>query len=457
MPYPFATSREESQMRRSKAVFMAWGTAALWAMAAVAAPAGGAAAAPNETVLYSFTGSSDGCLPWAGLIADKKGNLYGTTQYCGPSSIPAGTVFKLARPSVAGGAWKQTVLYSFGGSDGANPFGALIGDKAGNLYGTTSQGGLSNNGTAFKLGPPGNPGNKETILHSFAGGSDGGSPFGALIADEAGNLYGTTFSGGALGWGAVFELSPPVNAGGAWKETVLHSFLEGTASITDDGCQPFAGLIADKQGNLYGTTTSCGASAIGGASGAGVVFKLAPPSVAGGAWKETVLYSFRGGTSDGGTPNAGLIADPKGNLYGTTVFGGASGAGVVFKLAPPSVAGGAWKETVLYSFGGGTSDGCTPQARLIADSKGNLFGTTAYCGASDAGTVFKLAPPSVAGGAWKETVLYSFGGSDGASPVAGLIADEAGNLYGTTYSGGAVGSGTVYRLTGTGFVPGDGD
>jgi uncharacterized repeat protein (TIGR03803 family) len=218
----------------------------------------------------------------------------------------------------------------------------------------------------------------------------------------------------------VFKLSP------AATESVLYSFTGGT-----DGANPEAGLIADSSGNLYGTTTS------GGASGFGTVFMLSP------AGTESVLYSFTGGT-DGGFPTAGLIADSQGNLYGTTSGGGAmpggDGYGVVFALSPSGT------ETVLHTFN--FNDGSRPYGGLIADTKMNLYGTTAFGGTSRAGNVFKLPQ------AGQMTVLHSFAGSDGANPVAGLIADSKGNLYGTTEQGGAApGGGAVFKLTGTGFAP----
>ena len=370
------------------------------------------------------------------------------------------TLMVAAAPS-AWAAPTETVLYSFGGSpDGASPYGGLISDSAGNLYGTTVYGGAGA-GTVFKLSPSGT----ETVLYSFTGGSDGAYPYAGLIADSAGNLYGTTFGGGASYAGTVFKLSP------SGTETVLHSFA------WSDGALPYGGLIADSAGNLYGTTWN------GGSGSCGTVFKLSPSgtetvlysftcgidgaypyagliadgagnlygttsgggaSYAGTAFKlspsgtETVLYSFTGGT-DGGHPYAGLIADGGGNLYGTTGGGGALNAGTVFKLSPSGT------ETVLYSFAC-SADGASPYAGLIADSAGNLYGTSLGGCAASNGTVFKVTPSGM-------TVLYSFtGGADGALPYAGLIADSAGNLYGTTYSGGTAFVGTVFKLTGTGFV-----
>jgi uncharacterized repeat protein (TIGR03803 family) len=393
-----------------------------------------------------YGGPTDGAAPYDNLIADSSGNLYGTAILGGGSGC--GVVFKL----VPGGT--ETVLYSFtGGSDGGGPGAGLIADSSGNLYGTTEGGGVSGCGgtcgVVFKLAPPATASGAwtETVLHAFTGSpSDGGVPyFAGLIADSSGNLYGTTYFGGTSNDGVVFKLTPPATASGAWTETVLYSFC--SLSSCSDGEYPYAGLIADSSGNLYGTTFE------GGASGEGTVFKLTP----GGT--EKVLYSFKGYPSDGSFPYAGLIADSSGNLYGATYTGGnTSDGGVVFKLTPPATASGAWTETVLYYFCSlsSCSDGADPYAGLIADSSGNLYGTTAGGGARLGGTVFKLTPPATASGAWTETVLYSFCSlsscSDGAYPEASLIADSSGNLYSTTPSGGASGAGVVFKLTGTGFT-----
>ena len=325
-----------------------------------------------------------------------------------------GAVLTVAAGGSASAAPTETVLHSFSGSDGAQPIAGLLADGNGNLYGTTAKGGASGNGVVFKLAP----GGTYTVLYSFTGGSAGRFPQAGLIADSSGNLYGTTQFGGAMGNGVVFKLAP----GGT--ETVLYSFCHLPGCT--DGAYPQAGLIADSSGNLFGTTP------YGGTSNDGVVFKL----TSGGTY--TVLYSFSGG-GDGAFPGAPLIADGSGNLYGTTAAGGASNDGVVFKLTP----GGT--ETVLHSFTG--SDGAGPFAGLISDSNGNLYGTTAAGGAPGYGVVFKLTP----GGTY--TVLYSFtGGSDGANPAFGLTADNSGNLYGTTPSGGASGCGAsgcgvVFKLT----------
>jgi uncharacterized repeat protein (TIGR03803 family) len=350
------------------------------------------------------------------VVLDAAGNLYGTTAYGGV--FGNGTVFKLDA------AGKETVLYSFtGGVDGAIPLAGLLRDAVGNLYGTTEHGGdLTCNsgagcGTVFKLDKTG----KETVLYSFVGGADGADPFVGVIQDMAGNLYGTTPQGGAFSSGTVFKLDTNGN------ETVLYTFTGGQGGT--DGYWPES-VIGDSAANLYGTTQ------LGGNFSFGSVFKLDRTG------KETLLYRFRGGTS-GDQPVGGVILDKAGNLYGATQSGGTFFDGTVFKL---NTAG---NKTVLYSFVGGT-DGVNPVAGVIADAAGNLYGTTQYgggvaCFGDGCGTVFKLDRTG------KETVLYSFtGGADGASPVAGLVRDAAGNLYGTAYFGGLCsvsgGCGVVFKI-----------
>ena len=367
-------------------------------------------------------------------------------------------------PPALAQAQTLTTLYSFsGGSDGGHPYGSLIADGSGALYSTT----FEDLGTVFKLTPPpptGGPWTK-SVLHSFTGNPDGQAPFSALIADASGTLYGTTPGGGTTPAGTVYKGQPPAALtadpsgalygpapyGGASGNGVVFKLTPPTAtggawtetvlysfSGGTDGTSPNGSLIADASGALYGTTTS------GGTGSSGTVFKLTPPTTTGGAWTETVLYTFTG-SPDGASPFVGLIADASGALYGATYNGGTSGNGTVFKLTPPTTTGGAWTETVLYSFSG--SDGANPRGSLIADAEGAHYGTTFLGGAGSSGTVFKLTPPATTGGAWTETVLYSFtGGSDGANPPAALIADTSGALYGTTNSGGG-GYGTVFKLT----------
>jgi uncharacterized repeat protein (TIGR03803 family) len=256
-----------------------------------------------ETVLYSFTGGADGSSPYAGVVRDTAGNLYGTTYYGGASSCPSlgcGVVFKLDTTG------HETVLYSFtGGADGGNPYAGVI-DSAGTLYGTTVSGGTSGFGVVFKLDTTGH----ETVLYTFTNGADGGYSYAGVILDPAGNLYGTTYQAGTSNMGVVFKLDT------TGHETVVHTFTGGT-----DGGHPIGGLIRDSAGNLYGTTYQ------GGSSNAGLVFKLDTTS------HETVLHSFTAG-ADGGYPYAGVIRDTAGNLYGTTVSGGAASGGVVFELKP---------------------------------------------------------------------------------------------------------------------------
>jgi uncharacterized repeat protein (TIGR03803 family) len=409
------------------------------------------------------------------LIADSAGNLYGTTALGGVLAPPpnlcfgrpgCGTVFKLS-PSSTG--YTETVLYAFPGvPDGQVPFSGLIADNAGNLYGTTGAGGTASCnqnagpgcGTFFKLSPSGT-GYTETVNYSFAGFPDAQIPLGGLLADSAGNLYGTSFEGGTgicnspqnPGCGTVFKLSP---SGTGYTETVLYSFAG-----PPDGGNPTAGVFADSAGNLYGTTFQGGIAPCAGDFGCGTIFKLSPSST---GYTETVLYSFAG-SPDGALPVGGLLADSAGNLYGTTeeggigscneLFGEPLGCGTVFKLSP---SGTGYTETLLYRFTG-SPDGASPSG-LIADAAGNFYGATSGGGAYGFGTVFKLSP---SGTGYTETVLYSFTGSpDGAYPNGGLLADGAGNLYGTTVVGGVVvgptcaepslGCGTVFKLTGTGFV-----
>ena len=364
------------------------------------------AQAQTLTVLYSFTNSPDGAFPSGRLVRDKAGNLYATTVQGGSSG--SGTVFMVDPIG------QETVLHSFTNSpDGALPEAGVVRDRAGNLYGTTVIGGSSNSGTVFMVDPIG----KETVLHSFTNSPDGASPEAGVIRGEEGNLYGTTVSGGAFGYGTVFKLET------TGKETVLHSFTN-----SPDGAGPDAGLVRDKVGNFYGTTHG------GGAFGYGTVFKLDATG------EETVLHSFT--YSDGAFPDAGLIRDEAGNLYGTTSGGGLvcglHGCGTVFKVDPSG------NETVLHSFTN-TPDGAGPYASLVRDKAGNLYGTTLNGGAFGPGTVFKVDTSG------NETVLHSFTNSpDGAGPYGGLVRDKAGNLYGTTEEGGASGHGTVFKLTSCG-------
>ncbi|HWY58129.1 MAG TPA: choice-of-anchor tandem repeat GloVer-containing protein [Terriglobales bacterium] len=414
MPNILQPDCEETPVWRSQAVNRLLVLAIVLVLLSVAPPV----KAQTFKVLYDFTNGTDGGVANTTLVRDPAGNLYGTTEEggdinssnCNPPQ-GCGTIFKIDTHG------KETVLYDFENSpDAAFPSAGLVRDQKGNLYGTTFLGGTSNNGAIFRLGTTG----KETVLYSFTGGRDGGDPMASLILDSNGNLYGTTYTGGDLscrvgemnGCGVVFKLSK------AGKLTVLHRF-HGT-----DGADPLAGVVRDEAGNLYGTTTAGGSATCNG--GCGTVFKLNQ------AGKETVLHTFTLG--DGATPMRGsLIRDRAGNLYGTTQWGGdlscgggGIGCGTVFKLDKTG------KETVLYKFKLGT-DGGLPAGGLVRDPAGNFYGTTSLggqlsCNGGDGcGTVFKLDK------AGKETALYDFtNGSDGAFPEATLVRDPFGNLYGTT-------------------------
>jgi uncharacterized repeat protein (TIGR03803 family) len=357
-------------------------------------------------------------------------------------------LMSLVGPGSASADPTLTTLHSFNGSDGLNPLGGLVSDDSGALYGTTSGGGeIDPNcgldgvpcSNVFKLTPPITKDGAWTlsVLHSFTV-SDGADPQASLIFDKSGALYGTTVAGGDNDFGTVFRLTPPAVEGGVWTETVLHSFTGGS-----DGIFPRSTLIFDKSGALYGTTDT-------------TVFKLSPPTVSSGTWTLNVLHSFTGG-SDGANPGNRLIFDQSGALYGTTEFGGApsancaGGCGTVFRLTPPTTQGGPWTETVLHSFT--RNDGALPAAGLIFDEFGALYGTTQFGGGNNQGTVFKLRPPARRGSLWTESVLHSFTGEDGASPVSDLIFDETGVLYGTASMGGITnascqpGCGTAFKLT----------
>jgi len=432
-------------MRRHKSLAIL-GTALLVVGVVTLALAPGAWAASKFKTLYQFTGGTDGGFPWDTLIFDQAGNLYGTTGGAEQSPGPTpGNIFELT-PN-ADGTWTESVLYTFtGGTDGGTPMSALIFDQAGNLYGTTQWGGSSNCqygcGVVFKLAPNGGGTWTESVLYSFTGGKDGSQPWASLIFDATGNLYGTTAGGGNpkcqklfSGCGVVFKLAP--NADGSWTESVLYRFAGGR-----DGSTPVSGLIFDQTGNLYSTTWFGGpysGCTDWKGTGCGVVFKLTPTSD--GGWKEKVLHRLT--AQEGFWPVAGLIFDQAGNLYGTAQHGGAYGYGSVFELSPS--ANGGWKEKGLHSFT--NEDGSNPvTGSLIFDQAGSLFGTTGSGGAHGSGIAFKLTHGSR--GRWTEHVLHSFtGGNDGGSPLAGLIFDQAGNLYSTTVAGGSDGAGVVFEIT----------
>jgi uncharacterized repeat protein (TIGR03803 family) len=327
-------------------------------------------------------------------------------------------------PATASGS-TETALYSFDGVDGGYPYGGVVFDASGNLYGTTYQGGAYGYGAVFELSPSGSGQWTETVIHSFNFDVDGVLPCAGLIFDGAGNLYGTTHGGGMYGYGIVFQLTPAGD--GNWNETVLHNFDE------TDGSDPYSPLIFDSSGNLYGTT------AYGGASRGGVVFQLSEDQ--NGCWNESVLHSFSGSGSDGAYPFSPLVLDATGNVYGTTSVGGGDNLGTVFELTPQ--AGGNWSEAILYSFSGG--DGANPYGGLVSADGGKLYGTTSAGGKYTYGTIFQLTP--LESGGWQEKVLYSFNkNEDGAAPYSGLTAGPGKIFYGTAFAGGTHGFGTVFEL-----------
>jgi uncharacterized repeat protein (TIGR03803 family) len=389
-------------------------------------------------VLLTFNGAN-GALPEAKLIRDGAGNLYGTTSEGGTgvcSNYGCGTAFKLDKTG------QQVWLHSFNTKNGRTPAAGLLRDTSGNLYGTTVEGGDTTCfslgcGTIFKLNPTGT----EKLLYSFTGTPDGWFPQAPLVEDPEGNFYSTTDLGGSAGgYGAVVKLD---STGG---ETILHSFA-GPPGGGGDGAYSYEGVIRDATGNLYGVTFE------GGAYCCGSVYRIDTTGA------ETLLYSFTGG-SDGSGPDSALLLDGAGNLYGTAGYGGnlscggGSGCGVIFELSP-SVDGG-WVETTLYTFCSlpGCADGQNPGGSLAQDSAGNLYGVTHFGGGSNkcvggCGAVFRLSPSGA------ETILHSFTrGPDGGNPAAGVVLDGVGNLYGTAGQGGDLkcangngkGCGVVFKL-----------
>jgi uncharacterized repeat protein (TIGR03803 family) len=351
------------------------------------------------TTLATFV--NNGLYPDSSLVMDASGNLYGTTASGG--AFGEGTVFEIAK-----GSGTVTTLASFNGTNGSNPVGSLVMDSSGNLYGVTEGGGANYDGTVFELAKGSST---ITTLGSFNGFDDGANPVGSLVMDSSGNLYGTTANGGEGGYGTIFEVVK-----GSGTITDLTWFTSSGDAYTD------ASLAIDSKGNLYGTTY------YGGTDNFGSIFELAK-----GSRIIKQLASFN--DKNGEYPVGSLIVGASGNLYGTTLAGGPTNGGTVFELAAHSHA---IKNLVFFD---GTN-GVFPAASLIMDSKGNLFGTTEYGGASNDGTVFELAK-----GSKSITTLTSFDGSNGSDLQAALIMDTSGNLYGTTVEGGALSDGTVFELT----------
>jgi len=415
---------------------------ALGVVVAAACCCAAVVATPTEKVIYSFGGAPLGELPEASVILDAQGNLYGTTTRGGTGtqcSSSCGTVFEL-EPQSSGG-WKETDLHSFDLIDGAYPDTPLLLDPSGNFFGVTQVGGGL--GLAYELSPGSNDAWHFQVLHRFRGNHDGQQPRGALIRDGSGTLYGTTVgggSGGSGGNGTAFELSPSANGG--WQEIIVNRFR-----ATAHGIAPQAPLVFDPAGTLYGTASYGGNQAC--ANGCGTAFELVPTE--NGGRQLVVLHAFKG--SDGSLPDAGLVPDMKGNFFGSTDEGALTGCfggcGVIFELSANKAHGG-FTFTVLHKFD--VSDGGGPEGAMMFDGAGNLYGSTVVGGNVAAcpqqrgcGVVFELSPAPY--GQWVYSVLHIFqNGADGALPT-GVTIDPAGNLYGTTITGGAYSLGTVFEVT----------
>ena len=366
--------------------------------------------AQTENVLYNFTGTPDGLNPTSRLTLNG-GNFYGTTYNGG--LYGNGSVFKLT-PNGSGG-WTETLLYSFcpaapSCTDGQNPaYSYIMFDSQGNLYGTAYNGGAHGLGAVFELSPSG-PNWIETVLYSFANAPDGANPINGLIMDKAGNLYGTTFAGGAAGGnGTVFEMVP---SAGGWTEQPIYA-------INSNG----AGLTMDALGNIFGATYS-------------TLFELVANGS--GGFNPRVIYTFvpASASKQGSDPVGTPVLDSAGNIYGTTLSGGSNGFGVAYKLVRGTKS---YTEKILANFGAKLGE--NPAATVVFDSAGNIYGTTKQGGQKGAGTVYELVAKT---GYYAPVVLWNFNGENGAEPFGSLILDSAGYVYGTTYTGGSSGDGSVF-------------
>jgi uncharacterized repeat protein (TIGR03803 family) len=421
----------------------------------------------QESVLYSFQGGTDGQWPLGSVVFDADGNLYGVTEAGGANTCTSygncGTVYQLAPPMQPGAPWVETVLHIFQGhtaGDASDPLGGLVIDTNGNLYGATGGGGTGNCeilgtfpgcGAVYELSPPTVKGGAwvERVLYSFQGGTDGAFPYGDIVFDNAGNLYGATLYGGGYGTqcgdtfyvscGTVFELSPPKVKGEQWTEQVLARFRGLTPGKQyGDGANPNGGLLIDKAGAIYGTTQIGGFDCQHSSNyGCGIAYRLDPPTEEGEPWTRTYLHVFTSG-ADGSLPNGGLVFDHYGDLYGT-MPGGTGAYGSIFHLVAHP--GDKWTNHIVFNFNDGYSGGL-PRTGFVIDSKGNLYGTTSSGGANGSGgTLFEMASEAVAS-TLPVKVLHAFlGDPDGYYPDGNLIFDAAGDIFGTTQQGG---TGTCY-------------
>ena len=386
-----------------------------------------AAHAQQFQVIHDFMNHGDGGNPYSGLTPFH-GKFFGTT---------AGTVFSL---ELEGSSWILNTLFNLPGypyNGGSWIMAKVVVGPDGALYGTTYEGGVLHGcvngngcGVVFKLQPPATFCHgiqcfwKQTVLHTFTGGADGGNPISEVVFDRAGNLYGTTPYGGnttcTLGCGVVYKMTP---SGGGWTQTVIYNFTGG-----NDGAYPSSGLIFDQAGNLYGVADG---------RTVGVIYELTPSD---GAWTETVLHNFQPAT-DGAGPQYSLVADASGNMYGVTYDSGPASGGTLYEWSPSG--GGTF--SVLYSFGLAYGEPSSPSGTPVFDGAGNLYGTTSHGGSRflDFGTVYKLSPSSQG---WIETDLHTFTGNDGIFPFCSVVLDQQDRLYGTASMGGGC-CGTVWQLT----------
>ena len=455
---------------------------ALAALAVATVLTGQGQATPSLTALTNFNGP-DGWLPVSSLIADADGNLFGTTALNGTSESSYGTVFEIPKqcklrlfPSgacvISGYATTPTVLVTFNGTNGAQPNGPLLADASGNLFGTPENGGTNGLGTVFEVVKPAGgwtAGLSPTVLVNFNG-IDGDSPSSGLIADAAGNLYGTTEGGGANGYGTVYEVP---------RECKLRLFPSGACVVYGyastptilvgfngkNGGFPGGNLLADANGNLFGTAGGGGPDFSYMNPGNGTVFEVVKPS---GGWtaylSPTVLVNFN--ATDGSGPYGSLIADADGNLFGVTTAGAnnytkpGTGDGTVFEVVkcPRFVIRGfcptGYSSVPIILVNFDITDGSVPGGGLIADANGNLFGTTIWGGANLQGTAYEIVKPA---GGWAAnltpTILANFEDTSGYAPHGGLIPDGSGNLFGTASYGGTYTDGTVFEISGSGYQP----
>ncbi|MGA3039498.1 MAG: choice-of-anchor tandem repeat GloVer-containing protein [Bryobacteraceae bacterium] len=381
--------------------------------------------AQTFTVLHNFgSQDQDGMNPPAGVILGLHGELYGTAKTGGEFGF--GTVYELLPAASSGGTWTEVAIHSFSGQDGQYPDAGLVRGPSGALYGTA--GDSDGNAMVFVLSPPagGSTFWTETILYQTPA-VDYAYP-GALVFGKERSLYGT------YGEFSVYSLTPPSVVGGAWTE----------ATLSNSGIWPVGTLAVGTDGTLYGASVSGGNGACN--AGCGMVFSLTPPAAPGAPWTPRLLYTFEPETGDGFYPHAGVILAPSGVLYGTTSGGGHGRSGTVFSLTPSAVPDVPMIETIVHDFTEIHGDGLSPNASLVLDANGVLYGTTTWGGVAGLGTVFELAPPASPGGAWSETVLHSFlGDADGYEPN-GIVLGSNGTLYGTTLYGGTSNYGTVFSL-----------